>query len=327
MRTRHLMAVTAGCLILALGGQAAQQANQSIVPDRVVVVFRNTSLPDDARERVQAAGGIMTDRLDEVGILVASPGSADADTLIRNLRRDSAVLDADYDRVLDLIAPLSVGADAPDAGLSPTTHLAHPLPTFSPLLPADFFYTSSPQQWAVKRVGAQGGGIPGGGSGAWDSTFGAGARIAILDTGVTPEHPDLSPNLVLNLALTFDIPGAFGTPNCEVPDPSNAPFDLPQDQLGHGTFTSSLAGAAAGAGTGLLIGVAPEAEILNIKVVRTRPATPAELATLGVADTPVQSMPLSRRRCAGLMGPAGHAHRKRTRRGRHFHVARRALSA
>jgi subtilisin family serine protease len=284
---RRLIAVTAGLLILSLGEQAAQQRDRSIVPDRVVVIFRNMALPDNAGERVQAAGGIVISRLDEVGVLVAAPGSADAGTLIRNLRRDALVLDAGYDAVLDLIAPLSLGVDdAAEGAQSPSTHIPHPLPTFSPLLPADFFYTSSPQQWSVKRVGAQGGGIPGGGSGAWDSTFGAGARIAILDTGVNPEHPDLSPNLVLNAALTFDIPSVFGTPNCEVPNPANPLFDLPEDQLGHGTFTSSLAAAAAGAGTGLLIGVAPEAKILNIKVVRTRPATPAELARLGVPDTP-----------------------------------------
>ena len=286
IRTPRLIALTGGCVILALGDHAAQQPDRSIVPDRIVVVFRNTELPDDARERLLAAGGTMISRLAQVGIAVAAPGSADAAALIRNLRRDSAVLDADYDRVLDLVAPLRAGVDAPHEGLSPSTHIPHPLPTFSPLLPADFFYTSSPQQWAVKRVGAQGGGIAGGGPGAWDATFGAGARIAILDSGVTPVHPDLSPNLAFDAALTFDIPGVSGTPNCEVPDPANAPFDLPADQLGHGTFTSSLAAAAAGTGTGLLIGVAPQADILNIKVVRTRPATPAELAALNVPDTP-----------------------------------------
>jgi lantibiotic leader peptide-processing serine protease len=287
MTIKHrLIAVTAGLLILSSGEQAAQLRDGSIVADRVVVIFRNMALPDNAGERIEAAGGVVVNRLDDVGVLIASPGSADAATLIRNLRRDAVVLDAGYDAVLDLVAPFNVGTNTPQPELSPSTHIPHPLPTFSPLLPADFFYTSSPQQWSVKRIGAQGGGISGGGSGAWDTTFGAGARIAILDTGVNPEHPDLSPNLVFNAALTFDIPSVFGTPNCEVPDPANPLVDLPEDQFGHGTFTSSLAAAAAGAGTGLLIGVAPEARILNIKVVRARPATPAELATLGVPDTP-----------------------------------------
>src|SRR2546430_10253586 len=128
------------------------------------------------------------------------------------------------------------------------------------------------------RIGAAGGGIatpPGAPtSGAWDVTFGAGAKIAILDTGVNPVHPDVKDNLVFNLALT-SYSAAFGTPNCEVPDPSNAPFDLPADQNGHGTWTSSL--AAGEIGGGLLIGVAPQAKILNIKVLRNLAATPAQL--------------------------------------------------
>jgi subtilisin family serine protease len=49
---------------------------------------------------------------------------------------------------------------------------------------------------------------------------------------------------------------------------------------------TEAASPAAGPGTGFLIGVAPQAQILNIKVLRNRPATPAELADLGFPDTP-----------------------------------------
>jgi len=264
---------------------SAQVREARPVPNSVIVVFEGQRLPPDALARVQRAGGQVRLAFDSVGVVVAQPASVDGAALIRNLRRDSAVQDADYDVILNLIAPARASADN-GAEVTPEAHLAHPLPTFSPALPADFFYTSTPQLWSVKRVGGQGGGIPGGGTGAWDVTKGAGTRIAILDTGVNPAHPDLSPRLILNATFTYEDPGIFGTPNCEVPDGAHPPFDLPIDQNGHGTSMASVAAAAAGPGTGLLIGLAPEAQILNIKVLRNTPATAEFLEGLGVPDTP-----------------------------------------
>jgi subtilisin family serine protease len=224
------------------------------IPNSVIVVFNGQTLPADAAQHIQQAGGRVVSTLDGAGIIVAAPDSVDGPTLIANLNKDPAIQDADYDLVFDLIAPTQVWTDD-DVGEQ--THFPHPLPTFSPALPADFFYTSSPQEWAVKRVGAQGGGIPGGASGAWDITKGAGITIAILDTGVNPIHPDISPNLVGNIS--------------EILAPSACDDGSPNDQQGHGTWTSSLAAGAFGPSTGLVIGVAPEASILNVKVLQRVP--------------------------------------------------------
>ena len=192
-------AAGAGMLLLSQlskaqpGPSPATQASNSFV-----VVFNSQALPADAASRVQAAGGTVTATLPSVGVLAAAT-TVDGATFLQNLRKDTAIQDADYDVLLNLIAPAQI---AIDAGISPSTDIAHPGPTFSSALPADFFYTSSPQQWAVKRIGAQGGGIPGGGPGAWDITKGLGAKIAILDTGVNPVHPDVSGNLIFNATLS-----------------------------------------------------------------------------------------------------------------------------
>jgi subtilisin family serine protease len=104
--------------------------------------------------------------------------------------------------------------------------------------------------------------------------MGAGVRIAILDSGVDASHPDIAPNLAFNLSEIDQSP-LTGLPSpC---DDGSA-----QDQQGHGTWVASLAAAAIGPGTGLLIGVAPAATILNIKVLERLPdpsSTAPDIAT------------------------------------------------
>jgi subtilisin family serine protease len=104
--------------------------------------------------------------------------------------------------------------------------------------------------------------------------MGEGVRIAILDSGVDRYHPDIAPNLALNLS-EIDQSASTGLPS---------PCDdgTPQDQQGHGTWTASLAAGAIGPGTGLVIGVAPAATILNIKVLERLPdpsSTATDIAT------------------------------------------------
>jgi lantibiotic leader peptide-processing serine protease len=141
--------------------------------------------------------------------------------------------------------------------------------------PYDTYYTSTPQSWAVVQSGGYGAAIPGGPAhGPWDTTLGAGVRIAILDSGVDAAHPDIAPNLALTLSEIDQSP-LTGLP-------SACDDGSPQDQQGHGTWTASLAAGAIGPGTGLVIGVAPAATILNIKVLERVPdpsSTATDIAT------------------------------------------------
>ena len=94
-------------------------------------------------------------------------------------------------------------------------------------------------QWEKPRIG-----VPD----AHDMATGSGAKIAIIDTGIQPGHPDLG-NLNVDESLGFI--------NGEVVD-EGAPFDL----LGHGTM---VAGIAAAQGERIL-GTAPDAELVSIRV-------------------------------------------------------------
>ncbi len=96
---------------------------------------------------------------------------------------------------------------------------------------------------------------------AWKLTRGAGVNIAILDTGIDYNHPDLASSLLIN---TADVVG-------DRKDNDNDKFiddyigwdfvnndNLPYDDEMHGTHVAGLAAS--------LVGVAPGARILPIKV-------------------------------------------------------------
>ncbi len=94
-------------------------------------------------------------------------------------------------------------------------------------------------QWALQAIDAPG---------AWDAgVTGAGVRVAVLDTGVNYEHPDLFGQVNLDLSISFVI----------------GELDV-MDHHSHGSHVSGII-AAADNGYGV-IGVAPGAEIVGIKV-------------------------------------------------------------
>jgi len=103
----------------------------------------------------------------------------------------------------------------------------------------DFFFDL---QWGHTAIGA---------TTAWAAGLrGAGVRVAVLDTGFDMDHPDLAPNINYALSTSF-VPG------------EGVGYALP-GPFSHGTHTAGTIAAADNAfGT---IGVAPEAELLLVKV-------------------------------------------------------------
>ena len=212
---------------------------------------------------------------------------ANPDAIIASLLAQpevTAVLHDRYVHASKLFVNSLQSAASPQSATSSATSET-PLPQ-SPHLPAtiarpilapetDTFY-ESPQGLATVLSGGYGNSVSGSPAlGPWATSMGAGVRIAILDSGVDPTHPDIAPNLVLNLS---EVQQSTLSSACD--DGS------PIDQTGHGTFTASLAAAAQGLGTGLIVGVAPQASILNIKVVERLPgvgATPTAQCEAGEA--------------------------------------------
>lgn len=104
----------------------------------------------------------------------------------------------------------------------------------------DKFVVNDPergQQYHLDKVNAEQ---------AWELSVGNEIKIAIVDTGVDPKHPDLAEKLL---------------PGYNILDPGM----FPKDDTGHGTHVTGIAAAATNNGLGIA-GMAPNAKIIPVKV-------------------------------------------------------------
>ncbi len=248
----------------------------ALVPHRYIVIYRSNAIPTDIEARLTHSSPNLSTCIVQIhpraGVaIVQTSAFTDDATTIATLRAQPSVQFVIHDRIVSAhnlilrpVAPALIGVGVPPP--------PPPAPSTAP--PYDTYY-NTPQNWAVLQSGGYGAAIPGGPShGPWDITLGAGVRIAILDSGVDQNHPDIAPNLAYNLSEIDQSP-ITGLP-------SACDDGTPQDQQGHGTWTASLAAGAMGPGTGLIIGVAPAATLLNIKVLERLPdpsSTASSLAT------------------------------------------------
>jgi subtilisin family serine protease len=202
--------IASGALLLATEAGAASY-----------LILSNGSLPANLASQVQKAGGKL-EKSYPFGVAVAS---SDAPGFTSALRGVQVVADVGFTvtRPTMEVAGPDFAAEfgfPPDSGDN------------------DAFFDL---QWGHNYVRAQQ---------AWAAGVrGAGARVAVLDTGFDLDHPDLVPNI--NLALSADMTG------------QGLQYTLP-DAFSHGTH---VAGTIAAADNGFgVIGVAPEAELVLVKV-------------------------------------------------------------
>src|SRR5262249_32859545 len=102
-----------------------------------------------------------------------------------------------------------------------------------------------PIQWALQAIHAPE---------AWETgALGRGARVAILDGGIWDQHVDIAPNLDAQRSASF-VPGV----------PFN--FDNDASLFWHGTHVAGIVAAADNNDNLGIIGVAPKATLIGVKV-------------------------------------------------------------
>ena len=208
-----------------LGGQDASGSTEV----RYMVIARENSMPESLADDVAALGGRIVGELPQIGILFATSADADFASEVSGIPTVQAVAP---DLLLEFDDPTT------DDGL-----LDH-----GSLPGAGFFDALT---WGIDAVGAPE---------AWAAgNRGAGVRVAVLDAGIDPNHPDLAPNINAALSRSF-VPCLYG-PNCD-----GAVEDwrvTPGFYFNHGTHVSGTIAATGDLG---VTGVAPEAELVVVKV-------------------------------------------------------------
>lgn len=197
-------------------------------PSRYIVVTGSETLPETFADDVRARGGHVVGELPQIG--VAFVESADS-RFAESMTRSSDVQAVIPDIVVELDDP-TVTDGLVDHGSLPGAGFADRL------------------TWGVDAVGAPA---------AWAQGHrGEGVRVAVLDAGIDATHVDLAPNINAELSTSF-VPCIVA--NCD------GPWEdwriTPGFYFNHGTH---VAGTAAASGSAGVTGVAPEAELVVVKV-------------------------------------------------------------
>lgn len=278
MRSANLtLAVLAALACTSTTTAAPRQAG--VDNGRYLVVFKSDVLPADAATRIQRNGGQLVRAFDQIGV-VAVTGNP---TFAGRMAKDTKVLSVGTEHMFQLPDVATDALADSEAGS------VEGAPTAADNL---YFY-----QWDMRRIGAPA---------VWArwSASAATPRVAVLDTGVMDNHPDLVGQVDSSISFTYcntsGGPGnTAGYPAYSTLIDFNAfPEWTPADGCtaaatmyqAHGTHVAGT--IAAKFGGGRVVGVAPDAKVGAYKVFdryRYTNATGGLVDAVGAFDGPLFS--------------------------------------
>lgn len=211
-------------VVLAAAAALGVSTGASAAKGSYLIMGAGDTLPKGIEKQLNRLGGSVERTIPGIGIAVVVSNRAD---FAANAGRISGVSEVLPNLTVRWIQPTTnIAVTYDEVGVPPTSG------------DDDFFYDL---QWGDAAVDAPG---------AWNLGYrGAGAMVAVLDTGFDLTHPDLVPNIDYELSVDFTGEGLQ--------------YTLP-DTFSHGTHTAgTIAAADNGFGT---IGIAPEATLMLVKV-------------------------------------------------------------
>jgi subtilisin family serine protease len=270
------------------------ERGDAAVPGEIVVKFRDVQDADEAiaKGRVSAARHARLERV------MRRHGMRGGRRLFphhrphRRTRPGAHPRDYGLDRIVTVQVQGDTGQAIRDLRECPEVEYAHPnyLMTVQ-WEPNDPYFASSgawtqsfPDLWGLHDIGAPT---------AWDVSRGAGVTVAVVDTGVDAAHPDLTDRVAINPGETgtdgngndkstngIDDDGNGYVDDWRGWDVINADAD-PFDDHGHGTHVSGTIAASADNAVGI-VGVAPQATILPVKVLGAGGSGPTSVVAEGI---------------------------------------------
>jgi hypothetical protein len=219
------------------------QSGAAIICDELLLTFDQGAIQSDISSVIQSVGGTLAGMLPQLGVYQITFPTCDAaslNTVLIALTANPLVSSASYDAVVTLAQETSIPNDP---------------------------YFRDGSQWSLTTINALG---------AWSlaQAYGVteGATVAVLDTGVNPNHEDLIGEVQPGINWCASL---YPNGTCEVRIDA-----ISTDDFGHGTAVAGLAAAITDNGLGVA-SPAYKAAIVPEKV--TAPSGQSTLATIAAA--------------------------------------------
>ena len=234
MKRRLVLAVLMGLMMCAPQAFAAARTAQG-VENRIIVAFKLGTPAAEQRQIATANGLTVIDEIPSLAVLlVSAPAGLSAQSRAR-LTANPKVFRADQDVWLKWIENAPATVNSTPFAVEPAVAALKALAKSAPVRKAVADQKSAAEvQWGVARVNAPA---------AWGSNQGAGVKVAVIDTGIDPNQPDLTVAGGMN-AIDDKAPWA--------------------DDHFHGTHCAG--NIAAAMNDKMVVGVAPKAVLYAVKV-------------------------------------------------------------